>query len=620
MKKSLLFSAVAGMLCLGSCSQDDFVPVHDGDNNGNVTFTVSLNDKPATRAFGDGLSATTLNYAAYDVTDENSEVLAAEGTANFVNSLSTTVSLNLVTGRDYRVVFFASNGTGTHNVYTFSATNKTVSVNYDNMNHSEDQEFDNDCFYNAISINRADLGKSLSVTLNRPVAQINFGTADLNESSVENFYGGNLHTTLSTTGYTTLNLLDGTVENEVEFTTTTPTKPITSEYGRFPVDGYDYLLCTYVLVPKTEKTVAEVTLNLYKDGTNIHTTLPVSNVPLQANYRTNIYGKLLTNATDITVTKDKDWSGEYQVPVWDGSVAEVPMADENGVISLSTPQQLAGLAKAVNAGDSFKDKTIKLEKDIDLNNLNWTPIGMTGKPFNGHFDGQGHTISNLSITQKVAANPVGLFGYVSESQEGLKNVKFDGVKIEVSDLLYPHRVGTGCLVGTAFRTNISGISVKNVHILSKDWTGGIVGKIHGNLDNCSAEDITLDATLDSTNNNGAKVGAISGYCAAAESGSYTTDNNTAKNVSISGYRDLGGLFGMMDFTRSMANNTITNVTIKFISDKSKNHGAMVGRWNPSGSTFAVVGEGNTFSNYTFIDKDGNESEPTSGTLTQADAK
>ena len=56
------------------------------------------------------------------------------------------------------------------------------------------------------------------------------------------------------------------------------------------------------------------------------------------------------------------------------------------------------------------------------------------------------------------------------------------------------------------------------------------------------------------------------------------------------------------------------------SDKPENFGAIVGRWGKSGNSIAIVGENNSFLNYTFVDKDGNKIENQSGILTQEDAK
>ena len=68
---------------------------------------------------------------------------------------------------------------------------------------------------------------------------------------------------------------------------------------------------------------------------------------------------------------------------------------------ISNDMQLAKLAHDVNNGKSFSGKYFKLTKDIDLGKALWTPIGVTDPStkrfFNGKFDGDGHTISNMHI-------------------------------------------------------------------------------------------------------------------------------------------------------------------------------------------------------------------------------
>ncbi|MDE6009350.1 MAG: hypothetical protein K2G90_09100 [Muribaculaceae bacterium] len=622
MKKSFLFTAAASVLCLASCSQDDFAPVQDNNENGNVTFTVSLNDKPATRAFGDGYSAKNLAYAVYDISDTEPK-LAGEGKTEFsANSLSTTLNITLANGRDYRIAFFASNQNEEgNNVYSFDAENKKITVDYSKTHLTAHQNVDQDCFFNVLEVSKDQIGSSLSVTLNRPVAQINFGTADLGEDAVKAAYGengANLRTTLTTTAYTTLNLLDGIVDldSKEEFTTTTPAKIIAKDDGTFPVDGYDYVHCAYVLVPKTEKSVAEVTLTI-TGGTAVPQTVKVSNVPLQANYRTNIYGNLLTSTTDITVDKDADWSDPdyiYNVVGWDGTVADkLPEINTSKEMFISSPQELAKVAEYVNSGNSLSGITLKLTSDMDLNGFNWTPIGNNTNKFQGSFDGQGYTISNLSITQKDVADYAGLFG-VAWPAGDFKNVTIDGV--DINTRAQSGSAPVGSLIGSANLKTISDITVRNVKIRSYRQTGGIVGAIYGSINNCVAENIDIELTPNRAYktvlgvtvpywDNGDKAGAIVGFDAEG-SGSFT--NNKVDNVKIKAYRDMGGLFGRV-FNNTYSDNSASNVTIIRSTDQfvalggtanAANHGPIAGRIDSQSN-----GGNNTFSKYTYIDHQGN---------------
>ena len=103
-----------------------------------------------------------------------------------------------------------------------------------------------------------------------------------------------------------------------------------------------------------------------------------------------------------------DKTPSSNIKTWDGSVAQLPKT-ENGTIYINTAEQLASIAKTVNSGETLLGITIKLTTDIDLKNNEWTPIGYGSgsdatyaRVFCGIFDGQGHTIYNLKITEFVA--------------------------------------------------------------------------------------------------------------------------------------------------------------------------------------------------------------------------
>ncbi|WP_352402360.1 hypothetical protein [Synergistes jonesii] len=110
---------------------------------------------------------------------------------------------------------------------------------------------------------------------------------------------------------------------------------------------------------------------------------------------------------------------------WNGTVGTVPQP-VGDIITITTGAQLAALAADVNSGNTYKDNTIRLGDDINLNNHSWTPIGyFTGyksptlpnpdnKPFKGIFDGAGHTIRglNVAVTNMNQGHTAALFGYV----------------------------------------------------------------------------------------------------------------------------------------------------------------------------------------------------------------
>jgi len=97
---------------------------------------------------------------------------------------------------------------------------------------------------------------------------------------------------------------------------------------------------------------------------------------------------------------------------------------------ISTPIELKSMSFWINNG-AFYDAYYRLENDIDLGGVEWTPIGEYQKTpnttyaFQGHFDGNGKTISNFKITKpKLYA---GFFGLVENGT--IKNLTLSDFKI-----------------------------------------------------------------------------------------------------------------------------------------------------------------------------------------------
>ena len=82
---------------------------------------------------------------------------------------------------------------------------------------------------------------------------------------------------------------------------------------------------------------------------------------------------------------------------------------------------------------NFSGKTVKLAANIDLAGVDWKPVGQTGATqFQGVFDGQGYTISNMTVNNPSQSTNVssGFFGWL-ENTSGVvvKNVKFDNANV-----------------------------------------------------------------------------------------------------------------------------------------------------------------------------------------------
>lgn len=82
---------------------------------------------------------------------------------------------------------------------------------------------------------------------------------------------------------------------------------------------------------------------------------------------------------------------------------------------LNSTSDLLEFAAKVDNGWDFNGKNIILNKDIDLNNRSWEPIGdyEKGFAFCGIFNGNGHIISNLNIKEQDKLKYAGLFDYMN---------------------------------------------------------------------------------------------------------------------------------------------------------------------------------------------------------------
>lgn len=292
MKRYLLstFTIAAAALLVTSCNDEMDNGLKTGDE-GTVTFTAQLPSEMGTRAFADGLTAKHLQYAVYEAGQSTPlKVFGDETTvveeAEMVN-LKKSVTLKLTSGKSYDVIFWAD--ATTDSPYTFNPASQEVSVDYSKVNNNSDNC---DAFFKKETITVSG-NQSVDVKLTRPFAQVNIGTDDFDAAKASGLEV--TQTEVVAKAFATLNLATGKVSDEADRTFTMKAIPTASD-GEFPVTGgYKYLSMDYLLVGADKATV-DVAFNYGGPQSRTFT-----NVPVQRNYRTNIYGSLLTNTTDFNV-------------------------------------------------------------------------------------------------------------------------------------------------------------------------------------------------------------------------------------------------------------------------------------------------------------------------------
>lgn len=579
MKRTLKSIAVLALsaLAMVSCQKELLGPATQEGQEVAVSLDLTT-PLMGTKAYADGKSVDVVHVHVYQH-DANGNLTyiapATQGAAIETPSKdvamsngAATYSTRLVTGQKYTFVFWAENSSC--RAYAYNSDSKTVTVDYTGAAGNDESR---DAFY-AVKDVEITGAYSASVTLNRPFAQINFGVTaeDLNAAALAGVTVNGASVKLTRIA-NSINLLDGSVTGDETVTfaeAILPTDP-NATLTAAGVD-YKYVAMDYVLVGKNAKTLSDVTLTLAATGAQSTTPeYTYTNVPLQGNYRTNIVGNLFTSPADITITVDPAWStpeSNYII------VAPGVRQFVDNEYEIYAKEGLDWLAKTVNGGNTLSGKTVKLAADLDMTGIDYVPAGNTiaaypSRTFAGVFDGQGHTISNLSVASHTGEySAAGLFGTITGT---VKNVK-----------------------------------LANVNITSDHYAGGVVGYISNNtsssVQNCSVEGGSIKSTAhlkdDGSYDDGDKVGGIVGYITAVDN----IDVCSVKNLTITAYRDLGAIVGCVggSGTGKVTNCTVgDNVLVvvdnshnykNYTTNEAHNAGKFVGRKATSVDETGSTGE------------------------------
>ena len=299
---------------------------------------------------------------------------------------------------------------------------------------------------------------------------------------------------------------------------------------------------------------------------------------------------------------------EYDVVVddknlWDSNNIDTSWYKDNvNSFIISNAEQLAGFGKLVDDGNTFEGKTILLGADINLGGGHFNPIGcgyidssinsndVTGAPFMGTFDGQGHTISNFTQDGwKIGLSYCNLGGglFASIANGTVQNLTIVGANVTMEC------VEMGALVGLSQGS----CTYKNINIYDSNIanyqraTGGLIGEISslkGNKENITTiENVVIgydvivgslwgdfDAPVGGVigalwNNNGANTVEMENVTVACQLDVY---NDVTSTYQWYAYRRAGMLIGNTETSAPNENGTniasaptltCDNVTVKY---------------------------------------------------------
>lgn len=218
----------------------------------------------------------------------------------------------------------------------------------------------------------------------------------------------------------------------------------------------------------------------------------------------------------------------FQGPSWEeltGTPAAISWVD------IETVDDLLALAKATDA--ETLGKNYRLKADLNLKDTPFNGIGSAGQPFTGMFDGQGHTISHVTVNAPEGEN-AGFFNVIKGAT--IRDLKL--VDVEITG-----KANVGGLAGSA-----------QVQLDSDDLSKNVANLIGG----CS-----VSGTVTGTKNVGGLVGLNEGKTDPQTLFSIASAvDKCAASVTVNGKEMTGGLVGKNGgtITKSSSGGTVKGDT------------------------------------------------------------
>lgn len=361
-----LIAAALAIIATGCAKEQTTSGIEDGQEV-TVSYSIAAPQGLVTKAISDGQSAKNLTVAVYD--SEKNHIAALDQTATFTD-LKATVEFHLVKGKTYNFIFWAQSET---TAYTLDKDNKVVNISYEGVANDESR----DAFFATREL-KVTGALSETVELYRPFAQVNFGTADFEAAKTAGVEPTKSSLT-ATEAATVLDLFgrEGKVSNDSEgdiaYTEEVfPTEELVLSDGT----TCKYLSMNYFIPVGSldEQHISNLKATFTGGADPVEISVP--SAPVQANYRTNIVGNLLTDQVIFNIEIKPAYEGEENIH----------LENITSVVALN--------ALFVNGGSA------KLMADLDLAEPVTVPAGKEVV-----LDLNGHSISNSSDIWEVNGNP-----------------------------------------------------------------------------------------------------------------------------------------------------------------------------------------------------------------------
>lgn len=283
-----------------SCQRDFFN--ESSAEEGVMEFVVDSEDQIETKAISDGTTVDILYYAVYkngeELTDLRPEEPVQRGEdGRFV------FKIKLVKGLSYKVVFWAQSSKCTaYDLTDFEA----LTISYEGVANDETR----DAFFKTEDVMLTSNTQRTEVVLKRPFAQINFAAIDYKVVTP----------LLDEKGFTSsirlndvpnvLNLITGETSGSADVEYDFSAAPSGEDKYFDKQHLFRYVSMNYILAEKEKRVYTQDPLvAVFKYG-NVVLEIPIHNLPVQRNYRTNILGYLFSADISFDIDLDEIFDNE----------------------------------------------------------------------------------------------------------------------------------------------------------------------------------------------------------------------------------------------------------------------------------------------------------------------
>lgn len=391
--KQLIYLVPLVMFCACQNTEDLLDNGSDGQSTAvtvDLTLPDGLQSRAASRAYGDGMTVDHIKWAVYKSSNNNTPgTLIKSGTYEMKTSGegkmdSRFIIEGLTVGVSCDFVFWAQNK---ESGYSFDEQTATVNMNYaksDSWKGATCNDENRDAFFCSKKNVTIEKGQEVTAVLYRPFAQLNILTDDL-PADDQTLYWVQMG---SGTFYDKLNLLDGTAVSS----TSTPTFLAATASGEKRIINnkeYTIISMNYILMPgqlsdddpsyidknDSYKQLYSVQLFAGNDGDMSRPLLRtqksatgdlvgLQSVPFKRNYRTNIYGSLLTSNVSVHYIIQPGFNDDDLVGTTASTADElkslVTNAETKTLITLMSDIKLESQWEISNGSATERDITIDL--------------------------------------------------------------------------------------------------------------------------------------------------------------------------------------------------------------------------------------------------------------------